>query len=143
MCVCVCTVCVYVFVREAQGTSVPSQAYTLVSYIVGSSSSCHPRPPLCLCNASPVRCRHCRTSRVPGTPRPRPLRSRSYPSQILPGQLYLGDWEHAADNERLAEMGIRRCGSAGGREGRFGRERGKEGGRAGWGGGIGEGELEG
>eukprot|EP00198_Chlamydomonas_reinhardtii_P011653 XP_001700990.1 MAP kinase phosphatase 5 [Chlamydomonas reinhardtii] len=33
---------------------------------------------------------------------------KRYPSQILPGQLYLGDWEHAADNERLAEMGIRR-----------------------------------
>ncbi|KAG2441094.1 hypothetical protein HXX76_003946 [Chlamydomonas incerta] len=33
---------------------------------------------------------------------------KRYPSQILPGQLYLGDWEHAADNERLAEMGIKR-----------------------------------
>ncbi|GFR47235.1 hypothetical protein Agub_g8919, partial [Astrephomene gubernaculifera] len=33
---------------------------------------------------------------------------KKYPSQILPGQLYLGDWENACDTERLAELGVRR-----------------------------------
>jgi hypothetical protein len=36
-----------------------------------------------------------------------------YPSVILPGLLYLGDWGHAEHEERLKEIGIRRyaCGS--------------------------------
>jgi hypothetical protein len=31
-----------------------------------------------------------------------------YPSVILPGLLYLGDWGHAEHEERLKEIGIRR-----------------------------------
>jgi hypothetical protein len=32
----------------------------------------------------------------------------SYPSQILPGLLYLGNWTHAQDLERLQELNVRR-----------------------------------
>ncbi|KAG2482605.1 hypothetical protein HYH03_018489 [Edaphochlamys debaryana] len=33
---------------------------------------------------------------------------KRYPSQVLPGHLYLGDWDNAADGERLAELGVKR-----------------------------------
>ncbi|MEW5317279.1 MAG: hypothetical protein WDW38_008590 [Sanguina aurantia] len=33
---------------------------------------------------------------------------KKYPSQIIPGLLYLGDWDHAAAVDRLEELGISR-----------------------------------
>lgn len=32
-----------------------------------------------------------------------------YPSLMLPGFLYLGDWGHACDEARLRDIGVRRC----------------------------------
>lgn len=35
--------------------------------------------------------------------------SKRFPSQILPGLLYLGDWEHAESADRLNEINVKRC----------------------------------
>ena len=35
-----------------------------------------------------------------------------YPGEIVPKVLYLGDWEHAQQTERMDELNIRRCAAA-------------------------------
>ena len=35
-----------------------------------------------------------------------------YPGEIIPGLLYLGNWEHAQDFSALQDLGIKRCASA-------------------------------
>lgn len=35
--------------------------------------------------------------------------AKRFPSEIIPGLLYLGDWAHAEALDRLAELNIRRC----------------------------------
>ncbi|KXZ47911.1 hypothetical protein GPECTOR_32g524 [Gonium pectorale] len=42
------------------------------------------------------------------TPSVKQMSIKKYPSQIVPGLLYLGDWDNAADTERLEELRIRR-----------------------------------
>ena len=37
-----------------------------------------------------------------------PTPNNSYPSVIVPGQLFLGDWADAEAADRLAELGIKR-----------------------------------
>ena len=36
--------------------------------------------------------------------------AKRFPSEIIPGLLYLGDWAHAEAVDRLSELNIRRCG---------------------------------
>lgn len=35
--------------------------------------------------------------------------AKRFPSEIIPGLLYLGDWAHAEALDRLNELNIRRC----------------------------------
>ena len=37
--------------------------------------------------------------------------AKKFPSEIIPGVLYLGDWSHAEAVDRLRELGVKRCAS--------------------------------